>query len=646
MHQVESSGFERNYWIVPYNVTQDLPIGVTENVTASFDLSTQTQLISDLQGIGNGVWIRYQQKWAQVETSQGVYTYTHLDHAIATCNSAGIKILVQVQSAPSFRQTLDGLGNDAKLSGQISGTITSLPVNALRAGTYIPAGITLTLNPGGGTAENVVTATPANGKYTGAGATAIPINSVTLANTHNAGELAQEQGGVAFANASDWSGFMALLAARYNGQPGSQGKADAFQVGNEEYDSANRVGSQQTTANWDGSVTWDNGGAILAPAFCASRQAILAQYPGVPVLPNSVRRTSNTAQINSMSPCIQHVQNWTQGFAQNLSLGQVPDWFDFHFYHGSDADFDNTLVTDPTKDTYFDSAHTKLNSPSISRQLGIMQGALSPLTPLMLCGEFGWDLFDDGTGVNFTLNQSITAGQQYLTFNVQALPHAITNGEPMWIENSSGNFETVYSFGAQAINATSVSVTTDPRGNGTAAYPVAKANWTAAHNHNSGVNCYAGTTTDIITPQLAATYFTSIINAMNAVKGKAFCFTDLPTAVETPALPYPAQSTAIKSIGQNVNGVWTLLAPYQSLVTAGQIAPGGSQGGGGGITNQPPVTSTFLGVDNAQGRVVGGGGVNSGNPLYGQQQKILRMTPVPRFSLLAWLESIVEKILE
>ena len=546
--------------------------GITENVTANSTMNAQ--LVSDMVGMGAGSWVRWQQKLSQIPPGGGA-SWVNSDQAVAACNANRINILYQLQSPPLSSLNLDGLGSKATLSGALGpGAITSIPINALNAEAFIPQGRTLVIGFGLGTAENVVTSTPVThgNKYTGSGDTAIPINSFTLVNAHAANELVVEVSGFNFMDAAGWATAAAAVAARYNG--GAQGIINAFQHDNEAYDSGNRIGNQQVTASWDGSSTWDNGGAIAAVAFSAIFPVVRAQIPNIPVVFTSIRRLTTTGQINGMPPCIQHGTCWTQGARLHLTGGVVMTWFDFHFYHGSDSDFDNTLIQDPLQSTYFDQAHTQVNSPGLALWISTLKNALSPLTPLMLCGEFGDDLYDDGSGQSFTLDAvtgALVAGQQYTQFNVTALGHAITNGEPIWLDiNSNILVETgFYSFGAAALNATILKVTTDARGNGTAGFPINQAKFTPANNHAAGTSCYAQTTTDVATPANAGAHVNSVVSTMSVIGGKAFYFTDLTSAVVSATPPFPATSTAIKSFGQTINGVYTIIQPiYQALQEA------------------------------------------------------------------------------
>lgn len=544
-------------------------IGYTQNVTSSFSLSPTD--IADLQGIGNRVVVRYQQKWIQFQPTSSTFTPANLDASVAAANAGGVDFLLQVQTSAGWFATLDGLGCNFTLQQSLTSgnTYTSLAISALNAEAFLVPGVTYDINFGGGTAETITIAAPTGGaKYYGVGTTSINISSHMMTNNHSVGEQMYEHTqGPIYPTALQFANIMGILAQRYNGQSG-HGLVLRFQIGNEEFDSNNRFGAQGAVASWDGSQSWDNGGPIAALMYNACKPAILAANPQATVMFAAVRRSANTAQISGFSPCIQHVQNWVQGAAKFCT---VPvDEADFHFYHGSDINFDNSLVSDPTQDTFFDSAMTQVNSPSIQRQLGIMSTAWKSQTlvqtPRLICGEFGDDIFDDGSGFNITTNQTITAGNSYGTLTVLAIPHALANSEPVYIDNNqTTNFEVWYSFGANAINSVSINLTTDPRGNGTAGFPVAQVAPVAAFNHNSGVNCYAQNTADTVTPALSANHFAKIINAMRVVGGDSYCFTMQSNAVVSGGPPWPQQSTAPKSIVQTIGGTFTKLAPYQTM---------------------------------------------------------------------------------
>ena len=544
-------------------------IGYTQNVTSGFTLSATD--VANLQGIGDRTVVRYQQKLIQVETSSGVFNWTNSDSSVKTANDNGIDLLYQVQTGPGWIATLDGLGCNFTLQQALilGNTYTSLTVSALNTEALLVPGVTYDINFAGGTAETITIAAPTGGaKYYGSGTTSINIVSHMMANNHSIGEQMYEHTqGPIYPTAAAFAAFMGIAAARYNGQSG-HGYVGHYQIGNEEFASNNQFGAQGATANWDGSQTWDNGGAIAAFMYNACRPAILDANPQATVMFAAVRRSNNTAQIGGFSPCIQLVQNWTQGAAKFVNC--PVDEADFHFYHGSNANFDNGLVSDPMLDTFFDSGQTQVNSPSLQRQLGIMSTAWNtgPMTqePRFICGEYGWDLYDDGTGFNLTTNQSIVAGTSYPSLAVNSLSHGLANAEPVYIDNNQAtNFEIWYSFGAAALSATSINLTTDPRGNGTAGFPVAQVAPRAQFNHTSGVNCYAQNTTDTITPALAAFYYQKLINAMRAVGGDAYCFTLQSNAVVSGGPPWPQQSTAPKSLVQTISSVYTKLAPYQTL---------------------------------------------------------------------------------
>lgn len=59
----------------------------------------------------NVCWVRYQYHWDKIETSPGVYNWSAVDSAIQTMTNAGIHVDFAIQSAPSFRQTVDCYGS-------------------------------------------------------------------------------------------------------------------------------------------------------------------------------------------------------------------------------------------------------------------------------------------------------------------------------------------------------------------------------------------------------------------------------------------------------------------------------------------------------------------------------------------------------
>ncbi len=105
------SAIDTGPWAIPpaYNVTEDLPIGITEYFNQTQFNPVAQQVISDLQGWGNGVWMREQIQWQAIEWLQaapGFYTWDQLDDLVYRCNVAGIRICACIQGAPSWYLTI------------------------------------------------------------------------------------------------------------------------------------------------------------------------------------------------------------------------------------------------------------------------------------------------------------------------------------------------------------------------------------------------------------------------------------------------------------------------------------------------------------------------------------------------------------
>src|SRR5258707_5580608 len=137
-----------------YNVTRDIPPGQTYYQGVN-PLPLSQQVITDLVGWGNGAHLRLQFQWKTGEPLAGFYQLDLLDHAVWLCNTYGIRMCLVLQTAPAFRLTRDGCGNNTTLSAaRNSGTAYgTLAVNALVAGTYLPHKTQLTIDYGGGAAQ-------------------------------------------------------------------------------------------------------------------------------------------------------------------------------------------------------------------------------------------------------------------------------------------------------------------------------------------------------------------------------------------------------------------------------------------------------------------------------------------------------------
>lgn len=85
----------------------DLPYGITLDVGKTNPALLPAQTVTNLQGIGSGVWLRYQFRWKQIETSAGVYDWSHVDYAVQACNAAGINYLAVIQDCPDFYASIN-----------------------------------------------------------------------------------------------------------------------------------------------------------------------------------------------------------------------------------------------------------------------------------------------------------------------------------------------------------------------------------------------------------------------------------------------------------------------------------------------------------------------------------------------------------
>lgn len=521
----------------------DLPYGMTLYVAPGNPAILDQQTITDMQGISNSSWIRYQLQWGDIETTQGVYNWAVLDDFVYRCNQAGIRIWWCIEQWPNFRKTLDAYGNNTTLTASYTpggGPYTSISVAALGAGVNIPNGSKLSINFGGGTAE-VVTTTNSNTLV--AGATSIPIASWTPANTHNSGETVYEQQGLQLVSASDMSTFASLAAARYNGTAG-YGKIDVFQIGNEEYDAATRVPQQNASLG--------NGGAILAPVYKAAYTAIKSASPGAVVAACACRHTPNSTYT--------HLQLWFAGLFAGVS---AIDAVDYHDYRDGTNDWDNTPVPDPTKSTYLDSGHTQINCPNTALAVFtiLQQAAIYGFRPQVTIGEFGWLLYDDGTGFNVTTTASLTAGSAASSLAVNATAKTTSDATAIYIDTGGAHPEgPVYAWGQTNAGATSIPITTNPAGKGSTNNT--QVAFTPVYNHNSPVTCYVATSGQPDTQTNDMLYSQSEYDlARSAGASHCFRFTikDLSTVT---ASAVPQSSTNVRSWTQTISNVYTYMPGY------------------------------------------------------------------------------------
>jgi hypothetical protein len=530
-----------------YTVIRDVPYGQTLSVPAGANPPILApQIVTDLQGWGNGAWLRYQLQWSQIELSQGLYLWDVLDDAVAKCNNAGIHMWLCMQGTPSFRLTRDGYGSNTTLQQTLtggSGSYTSLSIAALPAGAYIPHQGQMTIDYGAVGAENVYVWNP-SGTYK-AGTTSIGISSSssaqvawTPANNHAQGaQIYEATGGPVLPNATDMATYAGLVAARYNGTAG-YGKIDVLQVENEAYDTATRIGG-----------TTDTGGSILAPVYAAAYSAIKATFPTCVVAACAVRKVQTAG--------LAHIKNWIAGLVSNLT---ALDALDFHYYRDGTTDWTGLVVQDPTLNTYTDSSLTTINCPNAGLETYWLKtiAAQYGLSPQVVCGEFGWTIYDDGLGVTATTNATYTAGTAYTSLSLSAgLSAKIPNGTAISIDwQTTAKTEIVYAYGQANAAATTIQITTNPLGNGTS-----QVAWTAAFTHVS-VTLYAATTQTPVTWSQDFQYSQSMYDLCQAT-GASHCFryTLQSTSVVT-TTTNPQTSTSIKSWTQMIDNQYRYLPGY------------------------------------------------------------------------------------
>ena len=537
-----------------YNVTQIAPYVFTTFVGSGSQIMAQ-QLVTDLTALENGVANRWQAKWSQLETAQGIYNWAPLNDLVYRCNQAGIRVIWPIQAPPSWRQTVDVYGNDSTLNATLTSSTpyTSMTITVLRTGAMVPHQAQYSVDYGTGNAETFYVWNPGN-NYT-AGATTIGISSnknsqvaFTPAHTHNVGAKVYEATqGPHYANATDFATFAGLAAARFNGS--GYGQVDVFQVENEDYDAAAWLGNQ--------SAAWDVGGSVLAPVYYAVRNAILAQYPGVPVIPCSVRKTPTLA--------VTHITNWLTYLITGVQgLGGTLDGIDAHYYR-STVNFDGTLTTDPTLNTYTDATLTVVNTPCIALEISTIKSVLATygLQHAQLnVWETGWDLYSGGGGVLTTLSAAVNASTPYTSISVASTPAFIGDGTPIYFDyNNVANSEgPVYAWGNAPLHSTTIQITTNARGSF-----ATQTSFTPAHTHAINSQTYAVTDANIVSQSTQWTYIQAMMDALR-LNGGTSCgiFTDNTNAVVT-TTTNPQSSTSQKSVAQTISSVYTYMTAYTNL---------------------------------------------------------------------------------
>src|SRR5260221_93198 len=395
-----------------YNVTRDIPPGQTYFQGANPTPLSQ-QVITDLKGWGNGAHLRLQFQWKTGEPLAGFYQLDILDHAVYLCNQAGIRVCLVLQTAPTFRLTRDGCGNNCTLSAaRNSGTAYgNLAVSALVAGTYLPHKTQIAADYGGAHPENVYVWNP-GGTYT-SGATTINISTSTASQinwtpgfTHAIGaQIYEATGGPQLPGPAEMATYAGVIAARYNGTKG-YGIVEEVELGNEEWDAQTRFPGNA-----------DNGGGVLAPVINAAYPAIQAAYPTCIIIRASVRKTPTKA--------LAHITTWETLFWSNLTIATSSQiTADAHYY----------VSTDPTVQT--------TDTPSVTTEastiLSIAASNGFNNVPLLF-GEYGYLQWDDGGGATSTVaTTALSAGTPYTSLSCSALSAAMPAGTPITFDYNGG----------------------------------------------------------------------------------------------------------------------------------------------------------------------------------------------------------------
>src|SRR5579884_711179 len=213
-----------------------------------------------------------------------------------------------------------------------------------------------------------------------------------------------------FASASAWATFVAAVCARYNGMVASPYSGypmilDGVQFGNEDYDLsmtgiANNQPARDILSQWLVSV--------VDGCYPIVRTALPNAWIGT----NAVRKTPNNGLL--------HIENWTgnlYSYTGGLSAAWLADkrvFHDFHFYRDGTANYDGTLVPDPTLDTF--NADGSVNAPSVQRELSTLQSIIvsAGSQSKVWCTEFGWNLYNASTDTHASDSQVFTPAQDAL----------------------------------------------------------------------------------------------------------------------------------------------------------------------------------------------------------------------------------------
>lgn len=235
-------------------IQNDSPYGCTFFTFDPVNGTLPDQLITDMKAIGL-TWLRYQLPWAFIEQQPGVYTWTALDNVVAACNRNNINLCYVIEGSPQFYDQQPGSNSRTIASGGITG---SKSVTLGTAPTELPANASVRLSGGTGNPEIVQTA----GTYsTGA-------NPVTFASAITGNNRTTMQWYLT-PDPQNTKIFASAVATRYNGKNG-HGTIQAFEIGNEEYDSQNPNGSSANAYNDRSPTSYINVLPVVTPAIRAA----------------------------------------------------------------------------------------------------------------------------------------------------------------------------------------------------------------------------------------------------------------------------------------------------------------------------------------------------------------------------------------
>ena len=280
-------------------LTNDSPYGCTFYTFDPVNGTLPSQLITDMKLLGL-TWLRYQLPWTFIEQTPGLYTWHALDSVVATCNSNNINLCYVIQGSPQFYDQQPGANTRTIISG---GTTHSTSITLNTAPVDLSPNTPIRLSGGVGKPEIIQTA---RNYSTGA-------NPVTLASSITGNNRTTVQWYL-YPDPQSTANFAQATATRYNGQNGF-GTIQAFEIGNEEYDSQNTNG---TSAN-----------------IYADRAA--TYYINVlPVVSPAIRAANPNAIIGMCAiwwSQLPHVSNFlTAIYTASPTMKNQFDYVNFHYY--------------------------------------------------------------------------------------------------------------------------------------------------------------------------------------------------------------------------------------------------------------------------------------------------------------------------